>query len=643
MSSSHSHEAPEIACGTDAWYKIATSNWSNAANEAKDISTAIGYGYPSVYVLPNITPTCSFDPKTNAFFINPLFLDPDATKETFTFNGDGRVSQVARGAMIHEVAHALFSKFSLAQAHSLHQNVSQVIVALEELRVEYNMFQHLGRSKSLTNYVTDLKAGGLFIAGFSVPQGGMTPLDISICLALSYGRHDIGAISGEAAATMVDVYEAILGEELFDSLRDIWLRYLGLTDNDIDRRIELAKEWLDLLDMPSGNEKGQPDGSEDECAACKAEKEGGGAEGDSDGDGEKEGSGEGSEGEGGSEGPSSGPDGHSCKGQTSEGDGDKIREAINDAYEVTETDILGENRNRLLEARKAWMKSSEARKARRDNAAEETFGKGHGYVGSTVAHASRLYRIPTEPTNDERKAAVALAQELDRVSYVDKRVTRANSLIPPGRLRAAAAVNSAAVKSQGLIDTTEPWKQRRRKAIPKTPLTVGIIADVSGSMGSSVESVSTAAWMLSEAVNRVQGRTSTVLMGDTAYGLIKPGERMLQVPRYNAAFGFEAYKDSFDAIDGSLNLTGGRGARILFNVTDSQFVSSEHEKYAWQAMKECRQQGVQVFWLDFDGYAGGRYKNYGYGEVLSMTGSHIDNARLIGRTVVRAFESVKNR
>jgi hypothetical protein len=234
-----------------------------------------------------------------------------------------------------------------------------------------------------------------------------------------------------------------------------------------------------------------------------------------------------------------------------------------------------------------------------------------------------------------------MSRQLERVNYVDKSKTNVNSMLPSGRLRGRTAVMAEAQKSRGQIITAEPWRTKKRKSVHKTPLTVGIIGDVSGSMGASVESVSSISWVLSEAVNRVQGKSATILMGNTAYGLIKSGERHRLIPRYNASFGFEAFRDAFDAIDGTLNLTGGRGARILFIASDGHFVSSEHERYAWKAMKECRNNGVQVFWLDYDGQT--NFNNYGHGEVIDLSMMNpTEQAKVIGQTVVKTFDQVKS-
>lgn len=577
---------------------------------------------PIVY--PGITGTAAFEPRSRQLLVNPEFISPGCTPETFSIRGDGRLARVGRGAVLHEIAHSLFSKFPLERVGKLHENTQAVVIALEELRIEYNMMDTIGRSKKFgeAEYDIDLRAAGGFIVEHNLPSGMMTPVETSVALALTCGRLDAGTLSGPAAEPLFVMFEDHYGIDIVNAFRSLWLEYLGLTDVDFDSRIDIAKRWLDLLGEPSGDERGE------------GSAEGEGGEGEGEGEGNGNGEGEGEDGESKS----------SSKGMN----GDDVRRAADEAYVVTETEIMRDVRDRRAEAMRAFLNSREARKVERAAKAEQAFGKGHGYGGGDGAsERSRLFRAPTIPTSEEQRAMVTLAQRLDDVTYVDKHVTKVTSIIPPGRLSSRAAVQQQAQASRGMEITAAPWKQKRRKSVEKTPLTVGIIADVSGSMGSSVQSVSTAAWMLSEAVCRVNGRTSTVLMGNDAYGLIRPGERMKSIPRYNATGGFEAFRYAYDAVDGSLNLVSGRGARILFIATDACFVSSEHEKYAWKAMEECKRAGVQVFWLDYDGYSTGEYswrnyENYGYGEVINLSGmDDISRARVIGNTVVTAFQKVK--
>lgn len=584
-------------------------------------------------VQSGIVPTAAYEPKTNTIFVNPDFVFPDGYEDDrhgqqITTGMDEQV-RVARGAIIHEVGHAHYSKFRLADIAKLDANVGQVIVALEELRIEHNMNAFINRTDRLAkqDYATDLMYGAHYIARHNIPVGPVTPLDVSTCLALTFGRVDAGVLSYGAAMVYRDAFEEHMDPALIDSLRDVWLRYMGLTDRDMPTRITLAKEWLDLLDLPSGDEDGMPEEGGDAYGekgeGDEGEGEGGNGESESDEDGEGEG-----------------------QGKSGKGFGDDIRDAADYSYEVTKTQLATDAKNREAIARRAAMEGAAKSKEIRKELAERAH-KSHGYGETKVTrYGMPLFAPSTKPTGAEQQAMVSLARQLDKVSYVDKHKTKVGSDVPPGRLAGRGMVQAGAQRARGQVVTAAPWKAKKRKSVPKTPLTVGIIADVSGSMSSSVKSVSTAAWMLSEAVNRVQGRTSTVLMGEDVYGLIAPGKRMAEVPRYNAIAGHENFTDAYHAIDGSLHMSTGKGARILFCVTDAHFVSSAHRDYAYQAMRECKAAGIQVFWLDYDGYSdpryGDRYNNYGYGEVINMSGmSEQEQARIIGQTVIRAFDKVK--
>jgi hypothetical protein len=596
-----------------------------------DVLTHLKVEGATVRAQSGITPTAAYVPSEHTVLVNPDFVFPDGYEDsyenytTFGTSMDESV-QIARGAVIHEAGHAHYSKFSLADLSKLDRNVGQVIIALEELRIEYNMNYFLGNTKSLANttYQMDLVHGAHYIARHNIPVGPVSPLDVSTCLALTFGRVDVGVLSFGAAMVYRDAFEVHMDPALIENLRALWLRYMGLTDRDLEGRVEIAKEWCDLLDLPSGDENGMPEPG----GACLGDPDEG--EGEGDGEGEGEGDGEG-EGEG--------------KGRAGSSFGDDIRDAADYAYEVTKTDAAVEHKNREAIARRAALEGASKSREKREAMADRAH-KSHGYGESDPKHWGRSLFAPSEaPTSDEAAAMVALARRLDKVSYTDKHKTKVGSLVPPGRLSGRGAVQASAQADRGQIISATPWKSKRRKSVPKTPLTVGIIADVSGSMGSSVRSVSTAAWMLSEAVNRVQGRTSTVLMGEDVYGLVAPGKRFSEIPRYNAYAGHENFTDAYMAIDGSLNLVHGRGARILFCVTDGHFVSSTHNDYAHVAMREAKAAGIQVFWLDYDGYSAyGRYPDYGYGEVLNMAGmTEQEQAAKIGDVVIKAFDKVKAR
>ena len=84
-------------------------------------------------------------------------------------------------------------------------------------------------------------------------------------------------------------------------------------------------------------------------------------------------------------------------------------------------------------------------------------------------------------------------------------------MTPPGGLRSRALVQGAALKSKGLLTQTEPWRRTQRKHTDNPQLKVGVMVDISGSMGMAMEPMAVTAWVLSEATKRVQDHCRTSL------------------------------------------------------------------------------------------------------------------------------------
>jgi len=67
---------------------------------------------------------------------------------------------------------------------------------------------------------------------------------------------------------------------------------------------------------------------------------------------------------------------------------------------------------------------------------------------------------------------------------------------------------------------------------------------------------------------------------------------------YTAPDSTEKFDKAFKALDGSLNLLYGNGARLLVVVSDARYTSVETE-HAKHWLKECDDKGVAVLWLPF--------------------------------------------
>ena len=151
----------------------------------------------------------------------------------------------------------------------------------------------------------------------------------------------------------------------------------------------------------------------------------------------------------------------------------------------------------------------------------------------------------------------------------------------------------------------EPWRRTVRKHVDDPTLTIGVMVDISGSMGTAMNPMATTAWVMSEAVRRVQGRAAMVYYGQDVFPTLKPGQHLSEVNVYSASDGTEKFDKAFKALDGSLNLLHGSGARLLVVVSDGCYTGPEVQA-ARKWVDACQRAGVGVLWLPFDSDSNGR-------------------------------------
>lgn len=122
--------------------------------------------------------------------------------------------------------------------------------------------------------------------------------------------------------------------------------------------------------------------------------------------------------------------------------------------------------------------------------------------------------------------------------------------------------------------------------------------DISGSMTNAMEPMASMTWIMSEATKRVQGRCATVYYGNDVFPVLKPGQHLDKVKVYTADDGTERFDKAFKAIDGSLGLLNGDGARLLVIVSDLYYVAQEKAALTkW--VNRCEKAGVAVIILPF--------------------------------------------
>lgn len=513
----------------------------------------------------------------------------------------------ATGAIMHEAFHARFSRWDMKDAKdALDDAEFQALMLLEESRIEYQGILHMPKAKAFLESC----ALEIVIADAAEQFGSMSDTKgASTLVALVYGRVDAGILHLDDVREVTNLLDDFLGLDVVAKLREIATKAQE-HDNHWDSvplRV-LAQEWVRIL-RDVAKEKGE---DYDEAASGMAGMPGG----------------EGDEGEG--------------AGMS------EIMSALADALNESAENVEISNGSSLDDAETAekyqevTKEKAEKAKERKDakDMAAKTFSSGTGPLMGAATHSTLSESRP--PRADERVAANVIATKLEKAKYRDRDVTEISSVLPPGRLRSRAAVQGAALRERGVMQQAEAWKRKVRKHTDEPTLNVGVLVDISGSMGSAMEPMATTAYVMSEAVQRVQGKAAMVYYGNDVFPTLRPGERMSEVKVYNAPDGTEKFDDAFRALDGAMDLLSGQGARLLVVVSDGHYTTEETRKcQRW--MRRCAEEGVAVVWLPFDDGYMAKHQAGEYGVVLSGRFDPTEAASKIGQACERAINETTAR
>lgn len=205
------------------------------------------------------------------------------------------------------------------------------------------------------------------------------------------------------------------------------------------------------------------------------------------------------------------------------------------------------------------------------------------------------------PLPEERHAAVALGNTLEKLQYSDRARHAAPSALPPGRLRSRAAVEAAAQRSRGEAISALPFKRVFRTRTDTPPITLGVMVDISASMAEAMEPMGSTAWVLSEAATRIDAQVAQVYFGDSVFPGLKPNTRSSQVGIYQADSEYHHFDEAFLALNGALQLTHSDGVRVLVIVSDLHFDSHQLDSVREHLLR-CQRAGVLVLVMPFEGW-----------------------------------------
>ena len=504
----------------------------------------------------------------------------------------------AAGAIFHEALHARYSRMNLNElSKSLNPNEFQSFMLLEETRIE---------ALGVENYPTNrlfLRATALDIVLTDISeniQKADTVRSVAGIAALISARVDAGSLDAEDAEPINSLVIDFLGEDTFNKLQEVWRKFQKHEIHHVaGPLVDLTREWEKIITeaMKDRGEEDKPNSAPKELKAIMKE----------------------------------------------------IMEAIEQAAEEISVKVLSEAQDQ--QQSEEWKEEAQTRadaaKQQREhkNVAVEVFARTTGEVEDIRGTHSRLVEV-RKPNANERAAAVKIARLLEKAKYRERDEHDIQSILPPGRLRTRSIVQNAAYRAQGSMTMAEPWRRTVRRHTDDPTLNIGVMVDISGSMGDAMQPMAVTAWAMSEAARRVQARAAMVYFGQDVFPTLKPGQHLDQVNVYSAADGTERFNKAFKALDGSLNLLHGTGARLLVVVSDGCYTEEERERAVFW-MKECDRNGVAVLWIPFCDapqiYNARRIVDGTSAVLLSEVKDPAEAALLIGNAAAKALSNIGSR
>lgn len=461
----------------------------------------------------------------------------------------------ATGVILHEAFHARYSEwnYELMDAEtSKEPKVREAFMLLEESRIEGLAVFHYPENALFLR----ASSMGLSFAEAETSMEKMSKTGAFAHLAgLTLARVSAGVLDEFDVAGIYNRVAEVLGEKCLKTLEAIWVEFQTLDNTlnaDLLRGIDLARKWIEAI-KERAEERGEPAEPEfgegipipDELAEALSE----------------------------------------------------IMEALGEAMEETKSATAealseqqqDENLKEEIKERQSKAKTKEERKGE----ADKVFG--HNSTLGQSGSSSRL-ESTRPPKGEERAGAVKLAQMLEKAKYVERSATEIATTIPQGRLRTRAVVQKKALEAKGIRSDLPTWRATKHKHTTDPILSIGVMVDISGSMGSAMNPMASMAWILSEAGRRVQAKTAMVYYGSGVFPTLKVGQHLEEVKVWTAPDGTEEFGQAYKALDGVLGLTYAEGVKLLVIVSDGHY-RHDQENEVVKALAECDKAGVGVLWI----------------------------------------------
>jgi hypothetical protein len=511
------------------------NTWSDRTDLVALLGTEAGKGAPACF-LPALAEIEVNTKEAFGEITTPSMID-DLTKRKNQYEFAKAV-----GAIRHEAYHAKFSAWDIPLAgKTLKQDEFEALMLLEEGRIEaWGINTHPDAKVFLR-----ASAMGLIIdEAKEVFSEQSTIRSASSLVGLCHARIIAGSLDELQAFDLLDKVNGILGSDLVMKLKEIIYQFQDhAIHTDISACYPLAIEWAKLVREKAEEAGEQPTKEEQEAF------------------------------------------------------GEMMKELLGEMSES----VSISNANELQDQKRSEdMKESATAKAntskeqkKNEEIARQVFSKSSG-PGQASTRSQLVEK--RSPNGQERNSAVKIAKALERAKYRERGAIEIGSIVPPGKLNTRKIIQAKALEQKGIFTQPKAFSKKVRKHTDEPELSVGVMVDISGSMSSAMNPMASTAWIMSEAVRRVQGRCAMVYYGSDVFPTLKAGQRLKEVNVYSAPDGTEKFDRAFRALDGALNLLNGEGARLLVVVSDGHYTNEEMESAkAWVA--RCSKNGVAVLWL----------------------------------------------
>ena len=209
--------------------------------------------------------------------------------------------------------------------------------------------------------------------------------------------------------------------------------------------------------------------------------------------------------------------------------------------------------------------------------------------------AHRRITLTRKPTQPERAAARSASREIKTAIVKGTRLTDYNSQHGPGRFRTEEAVRSLVSRKAGTrAHGLKPFIKTRRLPMPDTPVSLGVVIDMSASMEGLAKIAHSLRWMATEATHEAGGKVAVAgWSAGHAWPLQAPDERDRLIRQPECEAGHHAFTASWWLVNQALNLMDGDGARTLLVFTDWWLDGSEVAA-ARKILVDCERAGVGV-------------------------------------------------